>query len=115
MAKSDKKVEATPAEAEGQTGQGRAVVLPNGDRRIDYIRDQYYIEGVSRSDIKNAINAMLKEAKREDEEIQYQIVFSATKNTKVPGQKDLDPRVIAAKKAAAEAKAAPDAAADDAK
>ena len=92
---------------EDTKGQGRAVVLPNGERRIDYIRDAYYDaktglhgEGQkSRSDIKNAINTMLKESGSSDE-IMYQIVFSATKT-------DEDPRVTAKKKAAAAAAAKP--------
>lgn len=72
-AKSDKK-------AEESKGQGRAVVLPNGQRRIDYIRDEYYKNGKSRSDIKKAINEMLPEG----EEIAYQIVFAATKTEEDP-------------------------------
>lgn len=92
---------------ESAKGQGRAVVLPNGVRRIDYIRDAYYdsktgLHGEkqkSRSDIKNAINEMLKEAGPEHGEIPYQIVFAATK-TKI------DPRVTAKEKAATAAAAA---------
>ena len=85
-------------------GQGRAVILPNGISRIDFIRDNYYdkktgthTEGCkSRSEIKNAINEMLPEG----EGIAYQIVFAATKTPE-------DPRVAAAarKEAAAKAKA----------
>lgn len=84
-------------------GQGRAVVLPNGQKRIDYIRDAYYNsktglhvkdEQKSRSDIKNAINAMLEKAGKKDAIIPYQIVFAATKTPE-------DPRKTAAKKAAA--------------
>ena len=84
-------------------GQGRAVTLPNGEKRIDYIRNAYYDKSgkhtdkcQSRSEIKNAINEMLPE----DEAIPYQIVFAATKT-------DDDPPVAqkARAKAAAEAKA----------
>ncbi len=86
-------------------GQGRAVTLPNGVRRIDYIRDAYYnaktgLHGESeksRSDIKNSINEMLEKAGKKDEQIPYQIVFAATKTPE-------DPRVAA--KAAAAVKAA---------
>ena len=52
-------------------GQGKAITLPNGERRIDYIRDNYYTDGVhteedmTRSAIKNSINEMLAEAGRE--------------------------------------------------
>ena len=69
------------------SGQGRAVVLPNGERRIDFIRRRFYDDGASRSDIKNEINTMLEEAGQKDEQIPYQIVFGATKN------KEVDPRV----------------------
>ncbi len=92
-------------------GQGRAVTLPNGVRRIDYIRDAYYNAKTgthgesekSRSDIKNAINEMLEKAGKKDEQIPYQIVFAATKTVE-------DPRVAA--KAAAVKKASEKAAAD---
>lgn len=92
-------------------GQGRAVVLPNGQKRIDYIRDAYYNkttglhvkdEQKSRSEIKNAINAMLEKAGKKDAIIPYQIVFAATKTPE-------DPRKTAAKKAAAAAPAASEA------
>ena len=87
-------------------GQGKAVVLPNGVRRIDFIRDAYYTDGVhtegtdsTRSEIKKAINTMLEEAKT-GLEIPYQIVFAATRD-------DVDPRIAAEKRSAerAEAKA----------
>jgi len=93
------------------TGQGSAVTLPDGTRRIDFIRDSYYSNGVhtegedsSRSDIKNAINKQLEDAGLTDQQIPYQIVFAATKTIE-------DPRVAAAERAAerAEAKAVKDA------
>ncbi len=83
-------------------GQGRAVILPNGKRRIDYIRDEYYggkdgaPSGKKRGEIKTAINEMLEKAGRKDEQIQYQIVFAASKL-------EVDPRIAA--KAAAKVKA----------
>ncbi len=83
-------------EATEVKGQGRAVTLPNGVRRIDFIRDAYYNDGKSRSDIRKEINAMLEKAKREGEVIPYQIVFAATKTKE-------DPRVTSAKAAAAKA------------
>ncbi len=90
-------------------GQGRAVVLPNKEKRIDYIRNAYYdpktgLHGEdqkSRVEIKNALNEMLKKAGPEHGEIVYQIVFSATKD-------DKDPRVTAKEKAAASVKAGAD-------
>ena len=83
------------AKNEEQKGQGRAVVLPNKQRRIDYIRDQYYGKGTSRSDIKNAINKMYEDAGQKDGQIPYQIVFSATK-TGEQGNAATDPRKVAA-------------------
>lgn len=77
-------------------GQGKAVGLPNGERRIDFIRNQYYKDGKhddekqpKRGAIKVMINDMLKEAGREGEQIPYQIVFAATKT-------DVDPRIASA-------------------
>ena len=76
--------------AEEAKGQGRAVTLPNGVRRIDFIRDAYYNDGKSRGDIRKEINEMLEKAGRTDEQIPYQIVFAATKD------KEVDPRIAAA-------------------
>ncbi len=88
----------------GSESQGKAVVLPNGKRRIDFIRDQYYKDGKhsdeeqpKRGAIKTMINDMLKEAGREGEEIQYQIVFAATKT-------NVDPRIASAEAATKRAK-----------
>ncbi len=81
---------ATKNETDEGKGQGRAVTLPNGERRIDFIRDRYYNDGVSRGDIKKEINEMLEKAGRKDDEIPYQIVFAATKD------KEVDPRIAAA-------------------
>jgi len=83
-------------------GQGRVVTLPNGQKRIDFIRDNYYNKKtgkhddtcMSRSEIKNAINEQLPEG----EQIPYQIVFAATKTEE-------DPRIAAAARAEERAKA----------
>ena len=58
-------------------------MLPNGQKRIDYIRDRYYKEGVSRSDIRKEINQIMADADIDDK-IQYQIVFAATKDPADP-------------------------------
>ncbi len=86
-------------------GQGRTVTLPDGTRRIDFIRNNYYSNGVhtkdtdmSRSEIKNAINKQLEDAGLSDQQIPYQIVFASTKT-------DVDPRIAAAERAKARAKA----------
>lgn len=82
MAKAKK--EAAPAAETESKGQGRAVVLPNGQKRVDFIRDAFYNDGKSRSDIRKEVNAMLEEAGRSDEQIPYQIVFAATKTEEDP-------------------------------
>lgn len=100
------------ADADKKEGQGRAVVLPGGKKRIEFIRDAYYNPKTgkhadgddtvqTRSQIKEAINGMLEKAGRTNEQIPYQIVFAATKTPE-------DPRIAAKARAtkAAEAKAA---------
>ncbi len=77
------------------TGQGNVVILPNGQRRIDFIKNQYYEKGATRSQIRDAINKMYEDAKQPGKKIAYQIVFAGTKQ-KVEEYK-------AAKKAAATA------------
>lgn len=77
MAEAKSKTAAKKADAAEGKGQGRAVTLPNGERRIDFIRDAYYKNGKTRSDIKKEVNAMYKEG--DDGIIPYQIVFAATK------------------------------------
>ena len=79
--KQDKKAETAITEGKGQ---GRAVTLPNGVRRIDFIRDAYYKDGKSRSDIRKEINEMLEKANRGEEVIPYQIVFASTKTEEDP-------------------------------
>lgn len=92
MAKKEAVVKAVKdaPEAEGK-GQGRAVTLPNGARRIDFIRDAYYKEGKTRSDIRKEINALYEEGA--DGQIPYQIVFAATK-TGEQGNAASDPRLV---------------------
>ncbi len=86
----------SPAATSGQTGQVR---LPNGELRIEYIRNNFYgddpdVKG-NRGEITRRINTMLVEAGRETEQIAYQIVFSATKSN------DIDPRIESKRKAVA--------------
>lgn len=90
MAKAKAKEAATETQ-EAPKGQGRAIVLPNGEKRIDFIRDRYYKDGKSRSEIKNEINEMLENAGQADQQIPYQIVFSATKEGE-QGNAESDPR-----------------------
>ena len=69
--------EGEPAAARRGGGRGRPVTLPNGRRRVDYIRDRYYRDGASRSAIRAEIDAMLAEAGA-DERIRRQVVYGAT-------------------------------------
>ena len=55
------------------TKQGRAITLPNGERRIDYIRRRYYEEKATRSEIAKELTEMCGKT------VPYQIVFAATK------------------------------------
>ena len=71
----------TAAETAAEPKQGRAIVLPNGEKRADYIRRRY-AEGTPRGDIMREINKMLEDAGRGEEKIPYQIVFAATKEKK---------------------------------
>jgi len=86
------------AAAPAATGaQGTAVVLPNGKRRIDFIRDNYYDteppyghsdeKQKTRSAIRKEINDMLEAAGQKDKQIPYQIVFGATKEKTDPRRK----------------------------
>lgn len=61
----------------------RAVILPNGMRRIEYIRNRYYRDGVSRIDIVREINRMFKEVNR-NERVQYITILRATETTSDP-------------------------------
>ena len=90
-------------------GRGRAVMLPNGQKRIDYIRDRYYKEGVSRSDIRKEINQIMADANIDDN-IQYQIVFAATKDPADPRDNPTPRR----RRGAAAAEAGAEAEAEDA-
>ncbi len=71
MAKAKKEEAAAPATA---TGQGRAVMMPDGKtRRVDYIKAQYYDKNQKRGDIARDLTDKF------DKKIPYQIVFAATK------------------------------------
>ena len=60
-------------------GRGRpGLVLPNGERRIDYMRRRVIDEGATRGEVVEEVNDMYEEAGLDDF-ITYQIVFSATK------------------------------------
>lgn len=80
-AKAAPKTETAEATAAAEPKQGRAIVLPNGEKRADYIRRRY-AEGTSRGDIMREINKLLEDAGRGEEKIPYQIVFAATKEKK---------------------------------
>ena len=88
------------SKAEDSKTQGRAVVLPDGTRRVDYIRSQFYDKGVTRSEIRKALCELTKQ------DIPYQIVFAATKVKPDDYKAALKAKAEEAKKAKAEAKAA---------
>lgn len=79
-AKKAAKAAAEPAREESSS-QGRAVILPDGKRRVDYIREQYYEKGVERSAIRKALNEMYEKA-GDKQDIPYQIVFAGTKQSR---------------------------------
>ncbi len=77
MAKDEKKTEEA-ATTTTESRRGRAVILSNGQKRAEYIRNRYYDDKVSRSDI-------VKELKEKfNHEVPYQIVFQATKEKEKP-------------------------------
>lgn len=67
------------ANAEGQTSgkQGVAVTLPDGTRRIDYIKHRYYVDGAERGAIAKELSEKL------GRDVPYQIVFAGTKEETV--------------------------------
>ncbi len=91
--------------AKETTSQGRAVVLPDGTRRVDYIRDQYYNKAVTRSDIRKALNEMYK-GQKDAQDIPYQIVFAATKLSQEDYKAGLKTKADEVAKAKADAKVA---------
>jgi len=60
-------------EAAAPSGQGRAVILPSGERRIDFIKRRYYEENATRSEIAKELTEL------QGKTVPYQIVFAATK------------------------------------
>lgn len=57
--------------------QGVAVVLPDGTKRIDFIKKRYYVDGIERGVIAKELSELLGRT------IPYQIVFAGTKEEKV--------------------------------
>ena len=82
--------EGEPVTARRRGGRGQAVVLPNGQRRVDYIRDRYYRDRASRSAIRAEINAMLAEAGAGGP-IRHQVVYGATSEPTDPRANDGPP------------------------
>lgn len=84
MGKKEATAEATentaPETAEAKTGGGgNAIILPNGEKRIDYIRRRYYQDNIERGEIRKEINQMYVDAGKPEGQIAYQIVFAASK------------------------------------
>ena len=69
--------EATVATATtSENKQGRAIILPSGERRIDYIKRRYYGEGATRSVIAKELTELTGKV------VPYQIVFAGTKEAR---------------------------------
>lgn len=69
---------AAPAAANGEaaaSGQGRKIILPNGEARVDYIKRRF-AEGAKRGAIAKELSEMT------GMKVAYQIVFAATKTKK---------------------------------
>jgi len=83
MAKDTKKAEAK--DAKGESSRGRAIILPNGEKRADYCRKQYEkyeaqkkagkFEGSTRGQV-------VKDLAEMGHEVPYQVVLQATKAKK---------------------------------
>jgi hypothetical protein len=65
-------------EAAAAGGDKRAIVLPNGEKRADYIRRRW-AEKASRSDITKELNSPELYVGPEGGSVKYQIVFQATR------------------------------------
>ena len=74
--------EAATVPVPARRSRGPAVRLPNGERRIDYIRDRYYRDGMARPAIRAEVNQMLADAGQS--RIAYQVVFAATSGESDP-------------------------------
>jgi len=75
MAKASEMAATVAPQVQGGAAQGRAILLPNGMRRVDYIKARW-AAGISRGQIVKELKAMGHET------ISYQVVFAATKDTK---------------------------------
>jgi len=73
--KAETKTEAAPA------SRGRAVILPNGERRVDFIQKHYYHADEKKAKTRSEITKMVNDLYPVDDDgrIPYQIVFAATK------------------------------------
>ncbi len=84
----------TEAQDAGGSTRGRKVILPNGEARVDWIRDRYYnAEGVFNAEDSNCTTRsdILKELNKfaGQEDVPYQIVFAATKTKERPKPKEV--------------------------
>ena len=69
---------AKPATKDDEAKSGRAVILSNGEKRVDYIRRRYYKDDIKRGAIRKEL------ADKFNHEVAYQIVFAATKEKEMP-------------------------------
>lgn len=80
MAKAENKTETKDQSTEEGTTtnkQGVAVVLPDGTKRIDFIKKRYYVDGAERGAIAKELSEKLGRT------VPYQIVFAGTKEETV--------------------------------
>ena len=78
-AKADAKAKdaaSTTSAGNSADGRGKAIILSNGERRIDYIHRRYCDENTTRGVILKELNDQFKQ------DIPYQIVFGGTRGLK---------------------------------
>lgn len=85
-AQNEEATEAEATEAASSGNQGRKVILPNGEARVDFIRRRFYDEGATRSEIRKELCELT------GEDVVYQIVFAATKEKEKPVPKPRGPK-----------------------
>src|SRR5690242_14977459 len=69
---------AAPVVTQANT-QGRAIILPNNERRVDFIKRRYKELTADPATKAGARGKIVKELKAMGHEVAYQIVFAATK------------------------------------
>jgi len=73
---------APAAAATTESTQGRAIILPNGERRVDFIKRRFKELTADPATKTGARGKIVKELKAMGHDVAYQIVFAATKGDK---------------------------------